>query len=121
ASGTLILFAISLVAGKKYRHLPDYILISWLLLFLVDVLSFIMISRGISSVSTWGNVLLGFSEASLFLHGLFFGSMPLHLHDLCSRLNEGIYFISCLFFFVLFIFYTLSISTRNHRKEPGSG
>jgi AraC-like DNA-binding protein len=72
ASGTLILFAISLVAGKKYRHLPDYILISWLLLFLVDVLSFIMISRGISSVSTWGNVLLGFSEASLFLHGLFF-------------------------------------------------
>ncbi len=72
ASGTLILFAIALVAGKKYRHLPDYIFLCWLLLFLVDVLSFILISRGISSLSNWGNVLLAFSEASLFLHGPFF-------------------------------------------------
>jgi hypothetical protein len=67
ASGTLILFTIALVTGKKYCHLPDYILISWLLLFLVDVLSFIIVSRGNSSINTWENILLGFSEASIFL------------------------------------------------------
>jgi AraC-like DNA-binding protein len=72
ASGTLTLFAIALIAGKKHRHLPDYILISWLALFLVDVLSFILISGGISSGNILESMFLNFSEASLFLHGPFF-------------------------------------------------
>ena len=68
----LILFISLLVAGKKEKGLSDYIFLTWLLILLVNVSTFIIIIRYNYPASFAGRILVEFSEASVFLHGPIF-------------------------------------------------
>ncbi|MEP7109255.1 MAG: helix-turn-helix domain-containing protein [Ferruginibacter sp.] len=68
-SATLILFIILLVAGKRKKGLPDRIFLTWLVILLVNVATFIVISRFNYPEFLAGRILVEFSEASVFLHG----------------------------------------------------
>lgn len=69
SSGTLILFVIALIAGKKTRALPDHILLIWLLLILANLATFFMVSLDDIPRYGWEKALIALSEVSLFLHG----------------------------------------------------
>jgi AraC-like DNA-binding protein len=71
--GFLISFIIALIAGKKGKALPDYILIVWLSIFLANIVTLFLLARtGYSAGSFGERILFEFSEASIFLHGPFF-------------------------------------------------
>jgi len=65
----LILFIGLLVIGKKGKGLPDYIFLVWLFILLVDVASFIIVSRFNYPSSIAGRFLVELSDASVFVHG----------------------------------------------------
>ena len=68
-SGTLIIFLLTLIGGKKNKGLSDYIMIVWLLLFLANIATIFVINKyGIPPFFSI-QLLLEFSEASIFLHG----------------------------------------------------
>ncbi|MGE5107161.1 MAG: helix-turn-helix domain-containing protein [Sphingobacteriales bacterium] len=82
---TLILFISLLIAGKKGKGLSDYIFLTWLLIMLGNVATFIIILKYNYPASFAGRILVEFSEASVFMHG------------------------------PVFLFYTLSLATSNFR------
>ena len=69
---TLIMFIVLLVAGKKNKMLPDYLFLSWMLLLLINVSTFIVINHYNYPGSVAGRLLVEFSDASVFLHGPLF-------------------------------------------------
>ena len=70
-TATVILFAIALILGKS-KTLADYILISWLFLFLFNVAGFFVMERNAFPLNGLKDDLLQFSDALIFLHGPMF-------------------------------------------------
>jgi AraC-like DNA-binding protein len=87
-SGTLIIFLITLIGGKKKKGLSDYILIVWLLMFLANIATiFIINTFGILPYFSV-KLLLEFSEASIFLHGPVFWFYTLSLTRFSFKLRK---------------------------------
>ncbi len=71
ASGTIIVFAIALLLSKKGKRIPDYLLVSWFLLFLANIATIFIISQFPFPLKPWMKFVVEISESSLFLHGPF--------------------------------------------------
>ncbi|MBS1597692.1 MAG: AraC family transcriptional regulator [Bacteroidetes bacterium] len=71
ATATLILFTISLILGRQ-KQLSDWILISWLIVFFANVATFFILELPGEHTYPLENIILGFSDASVFLHGPLF-------------------------------------------------
>src|ERR1700710_718424 len=79
-SVSLIIFIISLIAGKKKRTLSDYILMAWLFVCLINAFTLILLWQdGYTPKSAAERVLYELSEASIFAHGPFFWFYTLSL------------------------------------------
>lgn len=72
SSGTLVLFMMALVGGKRFRVGADYIFLGWLLLIFLNLLAFYIVSSPVIPVQGWVQALVLFCDLSLFLHGPFF-------------------------------------------------
>lgn len=69
----LILFIILLVIEKKNKNISDYIFVTWLAVFLLNITTFFIVRNNIYPDNIGAKLLVEFSEASVFLHGpLFF-------------------------------------------------
>ncbi len=120
--GTLILFIISLIGGKKGKALSDYILMFWLLVFFANIFTlFLLEQNGYSPNSFSEKILFEFSEASIFLHGPFFWFYTLALtkpkfvlHS--KHLVHTVLFFASFLFLVWGVIYQGSISFSS-RKE----
>ena len=69
---TLLVFIILLVAGKKGKSLSDNVFLTWMVILLLNVSTFIIISRLGYPASYSLRMLVEFSEASVFIHGPLF-------------------------------------------------
>ena len=68
--------------------MPDYIFITWQLLLLLNVVTFIIISRFGYPGFLWGRLLVELSEASVFLHGPLFFFYTLSLTNTGFTINS---------------------------------
>jgi AraC-like DNA-binding protein len=102
ASASLLLFTIALLLGKQ-KKLSDYILIVWLLLFLSNLVTFIAIAVHPFPFDFWLNLLVKFSDSSVFLHGPLFWYYASSLSKPDSRFNKKTIW-HCLPFIVVFGF-----------------
>ena len=120
--GTLILFIISLIGGKKGKALSDYILMFWLLVFFANIFTlFLLEQNGYSPNSFSEKILFEFSEASIFLHGPFFLFYTLALTKpkfvlQSKHLVHTVLFFASFLFLVWGVIYQGSISFSS-RKE----
>ena len=69
---TLLIFIILLVAGKKGKSLSDNVFLTWMVILLLNVSTFIVINRLGYPASYSLRMLVEFSEASVFIHGPLF-------------------------------------------------
>ncbi len=109
ASGSLTLFIIALVLGKKNRSLPNTILVVWLAVFVANLLSLFVLYEAQPPFSTIQNLILEFSEVSIFAHGPLLWLYTKSLTEVGFRLNRGhlwhfVPFALGYLFFLLFIF-----------------
>ena len=68
----LILFIILLVIEKKNKNISDYIFVTWLAVFLLNITTFFIVRNNIYPDNIGAKLLVEFSEASVFLHGPLF-------------------------------------------------
>jgi len=99
---SLILFTIALLIGKQ-KKLSDYILIIWLIIFLSNLVTFFLIAAPAANPRFWKNLLLAFSDSSVFLHGPVFWFYTLSLSKLNFRFSRKdlLHFIPFITVFVL--------------------
>lgn len=69
ASGSLTLFIIVLVLGRKERSLSNHILVVWLTVFVGNLASLFVLYETNAPFSITQNLLLEFSDVSIFAHG----------------------------------------------------
>ncbi|MCP4976207.1 MAG: AraC family transcriptional regulator [Maribacter sp.] len=69
ASGGLTLFIIALILGKKNKNLSDRILLVWLFIFAANLISLFVLYRATEPFNSWEQLILEFSEVSIFAHG----------------------------------------------------
>ncbi len=69
ASGSLTLFIIALILGRKNRSLPNTILVVWLVVFVLNLVSLFVLYEATDPFSTAQHLILEFSEVSIFAHG----------------------------------------------------
>lgn len=105
ASGSLAIFIIALVLGKKRKMISDYILVVWLCLFLLNFVSLFLLNTSETPFGFWEQVLFEFSEASIFLHGpvLFFYTLSLTTLDFKLKPVHGYHALPFLMGFIFFI------------------
>jgi len=92
ATATLILFTISLILGRQ-KHLPDWILIVWLMIFFLNVTTFFILESHPQPSYTWEIILLDVSDASVFYMARYSGSTRAHSQGPVSGFTGVIYFI----------------------------
>ena len=69
ASGSLTLFIIALILGKRNKSLANRILVVWLIVFVANLISLIVLYEATVPFSLWQHLILEFSEVSIFAHG----------------------------------------------------
>ena len=108
ASGSLSIFIIALVLGKKRKGVSDYILVIWLFLFVLNFVSLFLLNTSETPFGFWETVFYEFSNASIFLHGpiLFFYTLSLTTHDFLLKPKYGYHAVP---FFLGFLFFLVSI------------
>ncbi|MEO0572227.1 MAG: hypothetical protein AAF039_11025, partial [Bacteroidota bacterium] len=69
ASGSLTLFIMALILGRKERSLSNSILVAWLILFVINLISLFILYEAEATFSIPQQLILEFSEVSIFAHG----------------------------------------------------
>lgn len=69
ASGSLTLFIIALILGKRNKSLPNRILVVWLIVFVANLISLFVLYEAALPFSLGQHLILEFSEVSIFAHG----------------------------------------------------
>lgn len=69
ASGSLTLFIIVLILGKRNKSLPNRILVVWLIVFVANLISLFVLYEATLPFSLGQHLILEFSEVSIFAHG----------------------------------------------------
>ena len=72
SSGSLTLFIIVLILGRRNRSLPNTVLVVWLTVFVLNLVSLFILYEANRPFSIAENLLLEFSEVSIFAHGPLF-------------------------------------------------
>ena len=108
ASGSLTLFIIALILGKRNKQLSDRILASWLLMFVANILSLFVLYQATIPFTAWEQLILEFSEVSIFAHGpvLWLYTLSLTVANFRLRWAYGYHFIP---FFLGYVFFLVHI------------
>lgn len=102
ATASLVLFTIALLTGKK-KNLSDYILISWLIVLLSNMIAFFILLTYSPPFNLLNNLLLEFSDTSTFLHGpiFWFYTLSLTKHDFRFNKSDLLHILPFLFVVIL--------------------
>ncbi len=90
ASIGLAVFIIALILGKKNRSVSDHFLVLWLLVLTINFVSVFLLNTKNGDFVVWEQLLLEFSEASIFIHGPILYFYTLSLTKFSFELNPGI-------------------------------
>lgn len=105
ASGSLVLFIIALILGKRNRQLSDRILVVWLLIFMVNIVSLFVLYQATIPFNSWEQLIIEFTEVSIFAHGpiLWFYTLSLTTENFRLRRGHLYHFMPFFFGYVLFL------------------
>ncbi len=79
ASVGMAVFIIALILGKRDRSVSDHLLVLWLLILTVNFVSVFLLNTKHGDFAFWEQLVLEFSDASIFIHGpiLYFYTLSL--------------------------------------------
>jgi len=115
ASGSLTIFIIALVLGKKSKTLSDYILIFWFLIFVINFISLFILNRATFPLSFWEKIILEFSEVSIFIHGPILWFYTLSLTKPNFRFKPE-YMFHAIPFCLSYVYFLVNIHNNNNES-----
>ncbi|MEM8508760.1 MAG: helix-turn-helix domain-containing protein [Bacteroidota bacterium] len=117
SSGSLTLFIIILILGRRNRSLSNTILIVWLMVFLLNIVTLFILYEATPPFSIAQSLLLEFSEVSIFAHGPLFWlyTRSLTEEDFTLDWKHRYHFIPFVIAYVLFLAHIFS---RTEMAQP---
>ena len=105
ASGSLTLFIMALILGKRGKVLSDHILVVWLAVFAINLSSFLVLYQATPPFNDWQQLILEFSEVSIFIHGplLWWYTRSLTSEQMSLSWADGYHLIPFVFGYVFFL------------------
>ena len=110
ASGSLVLFVIALILGKSNKELSDRILVFWLFIFVVNIASLFVLYQATIPFKLWEQLIIEFTEVSIFAHGpiLWLYTLSLTTENFSLQRGHLYHFMPFFLGYILFLVHIFS-------------